>query len=76
MAEENESLRNVFDKYMGMKLDEMRKVSSTADAYWVLKTFLSRAAHQEAANEVPTGAVLYGHPHLYCGDFLGPLPGS
>ncbi len=47
MAEENESLRNVFDKYMGMKLDEMRKVSSTADAYWVLKTFLSRAAHQE-----------------------------
>ena len=28
MAEENESLRNVFDKYMGMNLDEMRKVNS------------------------------------------------
>ena len=35
MAEENESLRNVFDKYMGMKLDEMRKVTSPATAYWV-----------------------------------------
>ena len=66
MAEENESLRNVFDKYMGMKLDEMQKVSSTATAHRVLRMLQSTAAPREAADEVQDAACLHGQCQLDC----------
>ena len=35
MAEENEALRLLFETYMGMRLDEMRRVSPTVRCYYL-----------------------------------------